>query len=314
VKVVSVVNFKGGVGKTTLTANLGAELASRGYKILLIDLDPQASLTFSFFPADYWNDQLAPSRTIKRWFDAASQGKDDVKLSELIATPDIVKSFIDLNHGRLDVLPSHLGLINVDLELAASLGGGTFAQAKENYMRVHGKLAAALKDRSFRTYDLALIDCAPNFNVLNKSALIASNWVLIPARADHLSTLGIAYLVGQLKKLIADYNNFAKIRTAGTPMIPRINPKVLGVVFGMVKFYGGKPVQAIRPFIDEVQGLGDVPVFGQMIRQDLGLFATAPRDGVPVAVKTSVPQDLAMELDKLADEFITRADLKRIEA
>jgi len=313
VKVVSVINFKGGVGKTTLTANLGAELASRGYKILLIDLDPQASLTFSFFSTEHWNDQLAPAQTIKRWFDAAGQGKDDVKLFDLIATPDVVKSFIHVSRGRLDVLPSHLGLINIDLELAASLGGGTFAQAKENYMKVHSKLAIALKERSFRTYDVALIDCAPNFNVLNKSALIASDWVLIPARADHLSTLGISYLIGQLKRLTTDYNNFAKIRAAGEPVIPRIHPKVLGVVFGMIKFYGGRPVQAIRPFIDEVQRLENVPVFDQMIRQDLGLYAAAPRDGVPVAVKSSVPQDIALELDALAQEFITRADLKRIE-
>ncbi|MEW9515032.1 ParA family protein [Streptomyces bacillaris] len=49
VRIVSVINYKGGVGKTTLTANIGAELAFRGKKVLLIDLDPQASLTFSSF-------------------------------------------------------------------------------------------------------------------------------------------------------------------------------------------------------------------------------------------------------------------------
>jgi chromosome partitioning protein len=47
-RIVSVINYKGGVGKTTVTANLAAELAWRGYKVLLLDLDPQASLTFSF--------------------------------------------------------------------------------------------------------------------------------------------------------------------------------------------------------------------------------------------------------------------------
>jgi len=309
--IVSVINFKGGVGKTTLTANLGAELASRGYKVLLIDLDPQASLTFSFVPPDHWKANLAPTGTIKRWFDADRKG-ENVRLSDLIITPDVVKSVIDGNGGRLDLLPSHLDLINIDLELGGSLGGGTFGQVQQNYMKVHRKLALALKDRSFRQYDVTLIDCAPNFNVLNKSAIIAGDWVLIPARPDYLSTLGIDYLVNQLKKLTADYNNFAKIRASGDPLIPKIKPRVLGVVFGMVQFYGGKPVQALESFISEVQSLDGVPVFDQVIRQNAGLFAAAPRDGIPVAVKSTAPAEIALELDKLADEFISRADLRRI--
>jgi len=52
--VISVINYKGGVGKTTITANLGAELARRGRRVLLIDIDPQASLTFSFIPPEEW--------------------------------------------------------------------------------------------------------------------------------------------------------------------------------------------------------------------------------------------------------------------
>src|SRR6266511_3069898 len=63
--VVSVINYKGGVGKTTLTANLGADLAARGRRVLLIDLDPQASLTFSFFRVPEWETQLAVRRTAR---------------------------------------------------------------------------------------------------------------------------------------------------------------------------------------------------------------------------------------------------------
>ena len=54
-------------------------------------------------------------------------------------------------------------------------------------------LAEELKDRALRrSYDVVLIDCAPNLNVLNKAALVAGDWVLIPAKADHLSTLGMS--------------------------------------------------------------------------------------------------------------------------
>ena len=62
-KVVSVINYKGGVGKTTTTANLAAELAWRGKDVLIIDLDPQASLTFSFIKPEEWQDKYGRSPT-----------------------------------------------------------------------------------------------------------------------------------------------------------------------------------------------------------------------------------------------------------
>lgn len=57
-KVISIINYKGGVGKTTLTANLAGELAYRGKKVLMIDLDPQASLTFSFIKPEEWKEHI----------------------------------------------------------------------------------------------------------------------------------------------------------------------------------------------------------------------------------------------------------------
>ena len=309
-KVVSVINIKGGVGKTTLTANLGAELASRGMKVLLIDLDPQACLTFSFFTIDDWDAQLAPSHTIKRWFEAQG-GQDAVGLSQLVSSPAAVKESIKAHNGLLDLVASHLGLVNIDMTLAGSMTGGTYQQVRTSFMRVHRMLAEALNDRTLkRTYDVVLIDCAPNFNVLNKAALVASDWVLVPAKADHLSTLGLQYLAKHLDDLITEYRRFARVRSPEDAQYPRINPKVLGVVFSMVPMRLEQPTQAIRPFIAEIQQLPDVPVFDSIIRQSNALFATAPRDGVPVSVKTSVPADIAQELDNLATEFATKAGLK----
>lgn len=86
-KVVSIINYKGGVGKTTITANLGTELACRGYRVLLIDADPQCSLTFSFFNSDKWDWLDEKELTLKTFFTslikpiANSKSFSDVKVN-----------------------------------------------------------------------------------------------------------------------------------------------------------------------------------------------------------------------------------------
>lgn len=67
-KVITAMNYKRGVGKTTLTSNISAELAYRGKKVLMVDLDPQSSLTFSFVTPDDWKSYLSERKTNKNWF------------------------------------------------------------------------------------------------------------------------------------------------------------------------------------------------------------------------------------------------------
>ena len=89
--------------------------------MLLIDLDAQASLTFSFIKPDEWETYYEADKTIKSWFDSFEAGAP-IPLSSLIQTPPRISTVL-AGKGRLDVIYSHLGLINVDLELATSLGG-----------------------------------------------------------------------------------------------------------------------------------------------------------------------------------------------
>jgi chromosome partitioning protein len=138
--VVSVINYKGGVGKTSLTANLAAELAWRGKKILLLDLDAQASLTFSLIAPDDWQNNYARSQTIKRWFDAFEEGKP-ISLKSIVHKPHRISSRLGSDRGSIDAIYSHLGLINVDLELATKLGGVNLAQAKKNFILIHRRLS-----------------------------------------------------------------------------------------------------------------------------------------------------------------------------
>lgn len=298
-KIVSVINYKGGVGKTTTTANLAAQLAWHGLKVLLIDLDPQTSLTFSLMSPENWNAELAEKRTIKSWFDSFESG-NPMKLQELIVAPAKINSRLK-GKGSVHLIASHLGLINVDLELATELGGANLKQSKTNFLKVHKRLIDGLSQ--LRGYDVVLMDCPPNFNITTKNAILASNYILIPAKPDYLSTLGIDYLRRNLDQLVSDYNEYADL-DLGMP-VSKVHPTILGVVFTMVGFYGNQPISSERPFIAQTKNLG-IPVFDQPLRENKSIFAEAPRDGVPVVLNlygNKTHDNVVAELEKFVQQF-----------
>jgi chromosome partitioning protein len=303
VQVVSVINYKGGVGKTTLTANLGAALAHRGRKVLLVDLDPQASLTFSFHTTEYWLEHLAESQTIKQWYDTADGRSATSRLVDLVSTPTRVNELVAPNGGRLDLIASHLELINIDLELAAELGGGTWGKQQANYLRIHRRLADGLVDPGFAEYDIALVDCPPNFNITTKTAIVACDRVLVPSRPDYLSTLGIFYLVRKTRELVADYNQCVGTKAGQKAKASEIGEPPLAVVFVMIQRYAGAPISAIRPYIEQVRELG-VPTFTRMVRDNKALFAGAGEIGVPAVLAATGNEEVLDEIDRVVDEFI----------
>jgi len=311
-QITAVMNYKGGVGKTSVTANLAAELAWLGYRILLLDMDAQASLTFSFVKPEVWQKEYANTKTIKRWFDAIAQ-QEAFSLKSLIITPEPVNSEIGKSgkNGKLDLIASNLGLINVDLELATQLGGTSLNLVKTNYLKVHRRLANGLKEINEDDYDLILIDCPPNFNIVTKNAIVSSNNILIPAKPDYLSTLGIDYLIKSINTLVEEYNDFSKVGNSSDVQL--IDPQVLGVVFTMIDVRGGDAISALRPFISQTEKLG-LPVFEQKLRENKTMYADAPQYGVPVVLNdysNSTHKDVARELEVFAGQFITKSKLPR---
>ncbi len=301
-KVVGVINYKGGVGKTSLTANLAAELAYRGKKILLIDMDAQASLTFSLIAPDEWRDSYADTQTIKSWFDSFEQ-RNPISLKSIVHTPPRINSRLGSAGGKISAIYSHLGLINVDLELATNLGGATLAQAKKNFITIHRRLINGLADFLKDEYDLVLIDCPPNFNIVTKTAIIASDFLLVPARPDYLSTMGIDYLMRSVTSLVKDYNDFAAL-AQGEEVQP-IKPKTLGVVFTMIQEYNGVPIAAQRAFMGSNVTAGQ-SIFSAYIKRNDTLFADAPQYGVPVVLNrfaSGSHQSVVEGLEEVANEF-----------
>ncbi len=303
-EVIAVINYKGGVGKTTVTSNLASELAFRGKKVLLIDTDAQASLTFSFITPDKWDTEYKASKTIKSWFDAISQGQEPPSLMDFVIQPDAVNKELLKNKstGQIDIICSHLGLINVDLELATLLGGVNIQQTKRNYRKVHAKLREAVANLAeTAAYDYVLIDCPPNFNIVTKNAIIASEKILIPAKPDYLSTLGIDFLHRSVKELVKEYNDFA----SADEQTSAIDPQVLGVVFTMIQVNSGQPISAQRQYISQTKRLG-VTAFLSFFRENKTIFADAPQNLIPVVLNhysNGTHSEVVTEIKEFVDEF-----------
>ena len=294
-KIISVINYKGGVGKTTLTSNLSAELANRGHNVLMIDLDPQTSLTFSFIRPDQWMDDFSEDTTIKNWF--KPQKKRKVRFNDLV---------IDLHlpnlAGKLHMISSHLDLINIDLELATQLSGANLTQAKANFLKVHRTLLKGIEQLD-DDYDFVIIDCPPNFNIVTKNAIVASDYILVPAKPDYLSTLGIDYLMRSVNKLISDYNDYCSVSDNDDEEdFSQINPQVLGVIFTMVQFYGGQPIQTLRQYINQTRKLG-IPIFKDYIRENKTIFSDAPQYGIPVVISDHHREDISDEIRAFVTDF-----------
>lgn len=305
-KVISVINYKGGVGKTTLTANLGAELAFQGHNVLLIDLDPQTNLTFSFIQVDEWKESFE-NKTIKKWFDTFIDDDLEFNLKDLIIRPIRVNkrlSQFDHSTGKMDLVSSHLGLINVDLELSAKLWGGSDRTNRRNFIKVHSRLKEGLKQIDDSNYDYILIDCPPNFNIVTKTAIVASDAILLPAKADYLSTIGIEQVKKNVSELVEEYNS--KLSYDELTGYDKINPEITGVVFSMIGVRSGGPISAQRQYIAQVERISGIRVLDTKLRENKTIYADAPQAGIPVVledVKGDTYINVRNELEELVKEL-----------
>ncbi|WP_429148794.1 ParA family protein [Aeromonas rivipollensis] len=162
----------------------------------------------------------------------------------------------------------------------------------------------AVKKLAELSYDYVLIDCPPNFNIVTKNAIIASEKILIPAKPDYLSTLGIDYLQRSLNDLIREYNEFVEEK------VEKIYPEVLGVIFTMIQITSGQPIAAQRQFIAQTKRHG-VPVFESYFRENKTIFADAPQNLRPVvlnAYSNATHSDVVSEIEAFVREFECRVE------
>ena len=180
-RVISVVNQKGGVGKTTTAINLGAALAETGRRVLLIDFDSQASMTTGLgIKGAALREQYGSI-----WY---LLNDSEAKLEDFI-----LKSTVP----GLDFIRGHEDLAAAEAAFVSEI-------AKEHKLR---KLLAPVLDR----YDVVLIDCSPSLGTLTVNALTASNGVIIPMECEYFAVLGLSLVKKTIQKIQENTNPELKI-------------------------------------------------------------------------------------------------------
>ena len=181
--IISIINQKGGVGKTTTTQNIGSALAKEGKKVLLVDLDPQGSL-------------------------GISEGIELVDLENTMS--DVIEDEVDIGDilietNGMHLAPSRIELSQAELRLVSEFG-------REQILKDN---LDTIKDK----YDYILIDCPPNLGILTINALTASNKVIIPVASDFLSIMALDLLFETINKVKNKINNDIEIDSIVTTMI-----------------------------------------------------------------------------------------------
>ncbi len=168
-------NQKGGVGKTTTTQNVGAAASEAGVRTLLVDLDPQASLTTAC-GVKVARDQ----QTLYTLMTAYGRAESDEEF------PDVASAIVEVA-SNLDLLPITLDAADADLEL----------QNVESREHLLGDLLAAVRDR----YDLILLDCPPHLGLLTLNALTAATHVVVPVTPEFLAAQGLERLMKTIRRV-----------------------------------------------------------------------------------------------------------------
>ena len=227
-KIVSFINQKGGVGKTTTCVNMASYLAVMGKRVLLVDLDPQGNASSSL--------GIDKDNNLKTIYNVIV---DDNLLDEVI-----IKSKVD----NLDIVPSNVDLAGAEIELVQM----------NNREKVVKKILQTVRN----SYDFICIDCPPSLGLLTVNALTASDSIIIPIQCEYFALEGLTQLMYTIK-LVKKHLN-PEITVEGVVLTMKDSRSNLGnsVAADITKYFNNKVYDTIIP---RNIRLAEAPSYGEPI-------------------------------------------------
>lgn len=233
--VLALVNQKGGCGKTTTAVNLAACLAAQGFRVLLVDLDPQANATVSL--------GLEPAELQQTIYHVVSEGRMDgggLSLEEVLR-PSTVPNLL--------VAPSSIDLAAAELELVVRVG-------REGVLR---RKLEPVRGR----YDFVVIDTPPSLGLLTLNALVASDQIIIPIQTHYYALLGMRQLLRTLQMVRDEIGHRVEILGVLATMYDARNNISREILRGIYEFFGEKVFQTTIHFSIKLveSSMVGVPIF-----------------------------------------------------
>jgi len=273
---VSFINMKGGVGKTTLAAQIAHASDKAGYKTLVVDLDPQSNISQSLLgPEKYVKHLEQGNPTVVQIFEKYLPASNEYASTRPVNIHDvIIKNAGYWHNSNIDLIPSRL----------------EFSRSLKNPTGKERRLAKALA-KVHDEYDLIIIDCAPTESILTEAAYFASRYVLVPVKPEFMATIGLPLLARSIEEFKLENDDHQL--------------DICGILFNHSSSYSEGPEghESIRDVKKEAKDR-NWHVFKSHLRYSAS-YPKSAREGSPLAHTSNVRWYVPENLDDVTKEFFS---------